>query len=307
MPDLDLSVTVGPLRLKNPVMPASGTFGWAQEFAAFFDPAALGAVVRKTITLKPRAGNPPKRVVETVGGMLNAIGLQNPGFEVFARDYWPYLRSLDTVRIVNIAGETEVDFAACAAAAVGLDGVDALELNTSCPNVDREGRIFGTDPDRTRAMVAAVRREVGRLPLIVKLTPNVTDVTTIGRAAMEGGADILALTNTLLGMAINADTGRPVIANVRGGLSGPAIKPVALRMVYDTVRTLKAPVIGIGGIRSGRDAAEFLMAGASAVQVGTASFADPSACMRIVTELAGFLESKGHGSVGAIIGLAHRE
>jgi dihydroorotate dehydrogenase (NAD+) catalytic subunit len=303
MPGVDLAAAVGPLKLKNPVMPASGTYGWAREYEEFYNPSELGAVIPKTITLKSREGNNPQRVVETPAGMLNSIGLQNPGFDAFKEKYWPYIQSLDTVKIVNIAGESITEFTALAERAAGLEGVDALELNISCPNVNMEGKIFGADPERARQLVTAVRKAVD-LPLITKLTPNVTDIKEAARAAVDGGTDIISLTNTLLGMAINADTGKPVIGNIRAGLSGPAIKPVALRMVFDVAGAVNIPLIGIGGISSGRDAAEFLMAGASAVQVGTANFTDPRACPRIIEELEGFLQEKGYKGVKDIIGLA---
>jgi len=299
----DLSVNVGPLMLKNPVMPASGTFGWVKEFEPFYDPACLGAVIPKTVTLKPRKGNKPQRVVETASGILNSIGLQNPGFDVFSSEYWPYIQKLDTVRIVNISGESINDIAELAEKAAALKGIHAIELNISCPNIDTEGKIFGTDPERTHRLVQEVKQRIS-LPVITKLTPNVTDIAKIAQAAAAGGTDSISLTNTFMGMAIDSDSEKPVIGNIRAGLSGPAIKPLSLRMVYDAVGAVDIPVIGIGGISTGRDALEFMMAGASAVQVGTANLADPCASMRIVEELEGILAGKGCPSVSDIIGAA---
>ncbi len=304
MAQADLTVDLGPLKLKNPVMPASGTYGWVKEFEPFYSPSELGAIIPKTVTLQPRSGNRPQRIVETPSGMLNSIGLQNPGFDVFASDYWPVIRKYDTVRIVNIAGESSAEFIELARKAASLEGADAVELNTSCPNVNRKGEIFGTGSERIQELVAAVKKEIS-LPVIVKLTPNVTDICQIARAAEDGGADILSLTNTLLGMAIDVDKRVPVLDNIRGGLSGPAIKPVSLRMVYDVSTAVSIPCIGIGGISTGIDAVEFLMAGASAVQVGTANFTDPMACFRIIGEIRSFLDEKGCSSVRDIIQTAH--
>jgi len=300
---MELSTRIGPVVLKNPVMPAAGTFGWVREFAAFYDPSLLGAVIPKTITLEPREGNPPQRAVETPAGMLNAIGLQNPGFEVFRKEHWPYIRSLDTVRIVNVAGETVDEFVRCAEAVSSLEGVDMIELNTSCPNVRRDGAVFGATPERVAEVVRAVKNAVD-IPLITKLSPNAADITAVAEAAESAGSAAVSLTNTFLGMAVDTAAARPVLANVRGGLSGPAIKPLSLRMVYDTAGKVKIPVIGVGGISTGEDALEFLMAGACAVQAGTANLVDAYACKRIVEELADALRAHGYGSVEEVIGKA---
>lgn len=303
---IDLSVRLGALMLKNPVMPASGTFGYIEEYEEFFDPSRLGAVIPKTVTLKPREGNRPQRVVETASGMLNSIGLQNMGLERFKEEKWPYISSIDTVKIINIAGETIEEFIACAEEVAQLDGVDAVELNISCPNLNSEGKIFGTDAKRTEELVKAVKSSIS-IPVITKLTPNVTDIVEIANAALKGGSDVLSLTNTFVGMQIDIDSGKPVLGNIRGGLSGPAIKPISLRMVFDTASALDIPVIGMGGIASGRDAVEFLMAGASAVQVGTVNFIDPEACINIINGIEEFLMEKRYKSVDELIGLAQGE
>lgn len=299
----DLTARVGPLTLKNPVMPASGTFGWVREYEKFYDPALLGAVIPKTVTLDARSGNRPQRVVETASGLLNSIGLQNPGFNAFRNEYWPYIEKLDTVKIVNISAETIDEFGKLAEYTADLSGLHAMELNISCPNVNRNGRIFGTDPERIRMLLEHVKKRIS-IPVITKLTPNVTDITETARAAADGGSDILSLTNTFLGMAIDTSAGKPVISNIRAGLSGPAVKPLSLRMVYDTAQTVDLPIIGIGGITSGQDALEFIMAGASAVQVGTANLADPFACPNILSELGKALAENGCKCMDEAIGVS---
>jgi dihydroorotate dehydrogenase (NAD+) catalytic subunit len=289
----DLRVQMGEVELKNPVLCASGTFGYAREFAELCDLAALGGVVTKGISPKPRAGNPPPRICETAAGMLNSIGLENVGVEAFARDKLPFLRSCGAVTVVNFFGETESDYVDCAARLGELPGVGALEMNISCPNVKRGGMEFGTDPGAAGRLVAAVRAATPA-PLWVKLTPNITDIVGLAAACLEAGADGLSVINTLRGMAINARTRRPRLATRFGGLSGPAIKPIALRMVYEVHRAFPdAPIAGIGGIQSGEDAAEFILAGATAVQVGTQSFVEPDAAVRVVRELARFCEEQG--------------
>ncbi|MFZ5585875.1 MAG: dihydroorotate dehydrogenase [Thermodesulfobacteriota bacterium] len=299
-----MAVTVGaerPVRLKNPVLAASGTFGYGLEYAAQLDLDALGGLVTKGVSLGPRAGNPPTRICETAAGMLNAIGLANVGLEVFLRDKLPALRAYDTAVVVNLYGESVEEFAALAAALDAAGGVAALELNVSCPNVKAGGMAFGCAPGPVAEITAAVRAAT-RLPVWVKLTPNVADPAAIARAAAGAGADAVCLINTLLGMAIDARARRPRLANVYGGLSGPAIKPVALRMVHQVSRAVEIPVVGLGGIVSGEDAAEFLLAGASAVQVGTASFLDPAACVRVAGELRAFCAREGVAAAAELVG-----
>jgi dihydroorotate dehydrogenase (NAD+) catalytic subunit len=301
---VDLAVEIAGIRMKNPVLTASGTFGYAMEFAPYFDLNRLGALVVKTITTRPRAGNPPHRVVETPGGMLNAIGLQNVGIDAFLADKLPYLRRLEPPLIVNIAGESVEDFRELAKRLTDQAGVAAIELNISCPNV-AGGLDFSTDPELTYRVVRAAK-EVSGLPIIPKLSPNVTDLGLIARAAVEAGADALSLINTLVGMAIDVRTRRPVLGHLTGGLSGPAIKPVAVRMVWQVARTVGVPLIGMGGIMTGEDAAEFLLAGASAVAVGTANFLDPTAPVRVLDGLARYLAAQGLPSARALVGAAEK-
>ncbi len=297
----DLSVEIAGLKLKNPVMVASGTFGYGQEYSELFDLNRLGAIVTKSVTLKPRPGNPPPRIVETPSGMLNAIGLQNVGLEIFISQKMPFLRSLDVPVIVNISGDTPDDYVELAERLSTVEGVAALELNISCPNVKRGGMTIGIDPEETHELVWRVRRVTG-LPLIVKLTPNVTDITLIARAAVDGGAEALSLINTLLAMAVDVERRRPMLANVTGGLSGPAIKPIAVRMVWQVAQAVDVPVIGIGGVMGWRDALEFLIVGASAVAVGTANFVNPMAPIEIVGGIAEYLRRHGMKSVRDLIG-----
>ncbi len=298
---VDLSVNIGTLRLRNPVMTASGTFGYGEEFSSLVHLHRLGAVVVKGISLEPRPGNPPPRVVETACGMLNAIGLENVGVRGFLRDKLPFLQGMKTRLIVNILGDTVEEYGRLAAACSEAEGIDALEVNISCPNVKKGGVAFGTDPLMASDVTRAVRKNT-TLPVIVKLSPNVTDIALMARAVEEGGADAVSLINTLTGMAIDVRTRRPKLANVIGGLSGPAIKPVALRMVWQVADAVRIPVIGIGGIGTAEDAIEFLLAGATAIQVGTANFYDPSACETIVAGIAAYLKEQQEASVRAIIG-----
>lgn len=284
----DLSVAIGPLRLSNPVLLASGTCGYGAELNDLLDLKALGGIVVKGISLHPRSGNPPPRLAETPCGLLNAIGLENVGIEVFLGQKLPWLKELKTRVIVNVLGDTVEDYAELARRLDGKDGIDAIEINISCPNVKAGGVAFGTDPGAAASVTCAVR-EATALPVIVKLSPNVTDVTAIARAVAEAGADALSLINTLLGMAIDLRIRRPALANVFGGLSGPAIKPVALRMVWQVVRAMELPVIGIGGITTAGDALEFLVAGATAVQVGTATLVRPSVSMEIIEGIRTYL------------------
>src|ERR1700681_3398666 len=296
----DLSVTLGRLRLSNPVLVASGTFSYAREMAGVVDFARLGGVIPKTVTRQPRAGNAPPRTVETPSGMLNAIGLDNDGIEHFIHHHLPYLRTLPTAIIANIAGETVDEFFPMAAMLAKEPGLAGLELNLSCPNVSG-GVDFATDPEVTRRVVSGVRAACP-LPVIAKLTPNVTDIVPIARAAAEAGADAVSLVNTFVGMAIDWRRRRPILGNITGGLSGPAIKPLALRMVWQVARSRSLPVIGIGGIANVDDVMEFLVAGASAVQVGTANFCDPRVSVRLVDQLPAALAQLGATSVGEVVG-----
>ncbi len=296
----DLSVTLGSLQLRNPILVASGTFGYAKEMAGTVDFSRLGGIIPKTVTRAPRAGNTPPRTVETPSGMLNAIGLDNDGIEHFIDHHLPYLRTLPTAVIANIAGKNEHEFVEMAELLSGQQGLAGLELNLSCPNV-AGGVDFAIDPEVTRRVVEGVRK-VCSLPLIAKLTPNVTDVVPIARAAAQAGADVVSLVNTFVGMAIDWRQRRPVLGNRTGGLSGPAIKPLALRLVWQVAQAVKVPVIGIGGIATVDDVMEFLVAGASAVQLGTVNFYDPTASQRIVDELPAALSQLGASSIPEIIG-----
>lgn len=298
----DLSVTLGRLTLRNPILTASGTFGYAKEMAPFVDFAKLGGVVPKTVTHAPRAGNPPPRTVETASGMLNAIGLDNDGLEHFLSHHLPYLRTLPTAVVGNIAGKTEDEFVAMAKRVREAGaGLAALELNLSCPNVSG-GLDFATDPDVTRRIVRRCRDACPDLPLIAKLTPNVTDITLIARAAADGGADAVSAVNTFVGMAIDWRRRKPILGNVTGGLSGPAIKPLALRCVWRVARLKAVPVVAVGGIATLDDVMEFLVAGASAVQIGTANFYDPTASVRIADALPGALKLLGAEQVADVVG-----
>ncbi len=299
--DIDLRVNIGSLRLRNPVLTASGTFGYGREFADLTNLHRLGGVVTKGISLAPRPGNPPPRIVETACGMLNAIGLENVGVEEFIRRKMVFLRSVGTRVIVNILGDSIEDYARLAERLTGVEGIDALEVNISCPNVQKGGVAFGTVPEMAAAVTGAVRAATD-LPLIVKLSPNVTDISRMASVVEEAGADAVSLINTLVGMAIDWRTRRPRLANVVGGLSGPAIKPVALRMVWQVARTVSIPVIGIGGISRAEDALEFLVAGATAIQVGTANFYQPAAAEEIIADMASLLQEQGEQSVRDIIG-----
>ena len=295
-----LSVSLGRLRLANPILVASGTFGYAREMEGIVDFSRLGGIIPKTVTKSPRQGNKPPRTVETAAGMLNAIGLDNDGIDHFIEHHLPYLRSLPTAIIGNIAGKTEDEFIAMAEQIGRTSGLAALELNLSCPNVSG-GADFATDPEVTRRIIAGVKR-VCPLPLIAKLTPNVTRVIPIAEAAAEAGADAISLVNTFVGMAIDWKRRRPILGNITGGLSGPAIKPLALRIVYQTAKAVRIPIIGIGGITTIDDAMEFILAGATAVQIGTANFFRPTASVEIVDQLPAAIESLGAKSVRELVG-----
>jgi dihydroorotate dehydrogenase (NAD+) catalytic subunit len=296
----DLTVKIADLTLRNPVLTASGTFGFGLEFSPYGDISQLGGVIVKGTTLKPRAGNPPQRVVETTGGMLNAIGLENPGVDHFLSHYLPQLRQRGVTTIVNISGNTVEEYCELSER-LHQPGVAALELNISCPNVKAGGMAFGTSRQLAAEVVSAVRRHC-RLPLIVKLSPNVTDITEIARAVEAAGADAVSLINTLLGMAVDLRTRRPMLGNITGGLSGPAIKPVALRMVWQAAQAVSVPVIGLGGIMTAEDALEFIICGASAVQIGTANFIDPSICWKVIQGIEDYLEEQGIPSVANLVG-----
>jgi dihydroorotate dehydrogenase (NAD+) catalytic subunit len=298
---VDLGTTLGPLTLKNPVLVAAGTFGYGLEFQEFFDLNHLGGLITKTLTLEPRTGNPAPRVVETPGGMLNAVGLQNIGISAFIKEKWSGLAELKVPVIVSIAGFTENEFVDIAKRLAGIP-VAAIELNLSCPNVSHNGgnRCFAQSADETRAVVSSVKRLV-RAPVFAKLSPEVADIATIARAAADAGADALSLINTMAGMVIDVDTEAPVLANNTGGLSGPAIRPVAVRCIWETHRAVEIPILGLGGVTSGRDALELILAGASAVAVGTANFWDPRAPKIILEELTELLTKKGR-SVQDLVG-----
>lgn len=298
---IDLSVDLGSLSLANPVLTASGTFGYAAEFAHLVPLNHLGGVVVKGISLAPRPGNPPPRVVETPCGMLNAIGLENVGVQRFITDKMPFLRTCGCRVFVNILGDSIEEYAELASALSDVPGIDGLEINISCPNVKKGGVAFGTVPEMAAAVTEAVRRST-RLPVMVKLSPNVTDIVAMARSVEAAGADAISLINTLIGMAIDARTRKPKLANIIGGLSGPAIKPVALRMVWQVASAVKIPVVGIGGIGTAEDAIEFLLAGATAVQVGTANFYNPAAASQIIAGIEEYLHQQGESSVRSIIG-----
>lgn len=298
----ELSVSLGRLRLANPILVASGTFGYAKEMAGLVDFAKLGGIVPKTVTAAPRAGNPPPRTVETASGMLNAIGLDNDGLEHFLTHHLPYLRTLPTSVIGNIAGKTEDEFVHMASRVrESGQGLAALELNLSCPNVSG-GLDFATDPDVTRRIVRKCRDACPDLPLVAKLTPNVTDITVIAKAAADGGADAVSAVNTFVGIAIDWRKRKPILGNGTGGLSGPAIKPLALRAVWRIAKASAVPIIGVGGIGTLDDVMDFLVAGASAVQIGTANFYDPTASVKIVDALPAALATLGAASVAAVVG-----
>lgn len=296
----DLTVNIGTLELRNPVLAASGTFGYGSEYGRFVDLTDFGGIVTKTLTPEPWPGNPPPRAAETAAGMLNSIGLQNVGVEAFIRDKMPYLRKVDTALIVNVGGGPVEEFVYVTERLSDCEGIDALEINMSCPNVSG-GMDFSTDPRRAAVLVSTLRG-ITELPLIAKLTPNVTDIGEIARSVEEAGADAISAINTLRGMAVDIRTRRPMLGAVTGGLSGPAIKPVAVAAVYRIASQVAVPVIGIGGIMSGKDAVEFLVAGATAVQVGTATFVEPRAGPSVARALAEWCAASEVHSVRSLIG-----
>ena len=297
----DLSVKIGELQMKNPVMTASGTFGYGEEYADFVDLERIGGIIVKGTTLHSREGNPYPRMAETPQGMLNAVGLQNKGVHYFVEHIYPRIKDIGTNMIVNVSGSAIEDYAETASIIDGLDKIPAIELNISCPNVKQGGMAFGVTARGAEEVVSAVRK-VYHKTLIVKLSPNVTDITEIARAAEAGGADSVSLINTLLGMAIDAERRRPVLSTITGGMSGAAVKPIALRMVWQVSHAVKIPVIGLGGIMNARDAVEFLLAGASAIQIGTANFIDPCVTVRVAEGINDYLERHGFKSVNEIVG-----
>lgn len=297
----DMTVNIAGIALRNPVMTASGTFGYGAEFAQYVDLEKIGAFVTKGLSLQPRAGNPTPRIVETPGGMLNAIGLQNVGIDAFIEKKVPFLRTVNTPAIANFFGNTVDEYVEMARRLDGIPEIAALEVNISCPNVKQGGIVFGTDAQCAFGVVAACREATVK-PLIVKLSPNVTDIVSMAKACADAGADALSLINTLTGMAIDLNSRKPVLANITGGFSGPAIKPVALRMVWQVARAVKIPIIGIGGIMTATDALEFILAGATAIQVGTASFINPSAAQEIAEGMEAWLVNNGVASVNSLIG-----
>jgi len=296
-----LAVNVAGIVMKNPVMPASGTFGYGDELADCIDPASLGAIVTKGLSLRPKAGNPTPRIAETDAGMLNAIGLQNVGIDVFIEKKLPFLRQIDSPVIVNFFGNTLEEYGEIASRLSDIEEVDGVELNISCPNVKQGGIVFGTDPRAASDVVSLVRKRLSK-PLIVKLTPNVTDITVMARAVEDAGADAISCINTLTGMSVDIRSRRTRLANRTGGLSGPAIRPVAVRMVHQVVKAVKLPVIGIGGIMKAEDALEFLIVGATAVQIGTANLVDPGAMTAIIAGIGKFCVEEGISDIRELIG-----
>ena len=298
---ISLAVDVGGIRMKNPVIAASGIFGYGEEYRKHFSLKHLGAIITKGISLKPHAGNPPPRLIETAGGMLNAIGLQNIGVTALIEEKIPHLKKQGIPIIVNIFGTTLHEYGEAAKALEGVSGVVGLEINISCPNIKKGGISFGTDPQEVFKVVHTVRK-VSSLPIMVKLSPNVTDITSIARSAEEAGADVLSLINTVIGMAVNPETRTPRLANITGGLSGPAIKPIALRMVWEVYNIVNIPVVGIGGICSAGDALEFIIAGASAIQIGTGQFVNPHVTREVIAGLKNYLRTNHLASPAELVG-----
>lgn len=298
---VDLSVEIGKLKLKNPIMTASGTFGYGEEFADFIDLNRLGGIIVKGTTLHHREGNPYPRMAETPSGMLNAVGLQNKGVDYFIEHIYPRIKDLDTRVIVNVSGSCIDDYVAVCEKLSPLDKVAAVEINISCPNVKQGGMGFGTTCSGAESVTSAVRKAYDGT-MIVKLTPNVTDITEIARAVEAAGADAVSLTNTFLGMAIDVEKRKPMLSTITGGLSGPCIRPIAVRMVWQVANAVKVPVVGLGGIASGRDAIEFLLAGATAVQIGTANFVDPQVTVKAIDDIEDYLKRHQIASVRELIG-----
>jgi len=297
----ELTTKIGDLSLKNPVLTASGTFGYGVEYADFMDISQLGGIIVKGTTAEPREGNPYPRMAETPSGMLNAVGLQNKGVDYFAREIYPSIRQIDTNIIVNVSGSTIESYVACAERIADLEDIPAIELNISCPNVKQGGMAFGVTCQGAASVVRAVRKAYHKT-LIVKLSPNVTDIASIAVAVEDEGADAISLINTLLGMAIDAEKRRPVLSTITGGLSGPCIKPIALRMVWQTFQAVRIPVIGLGGIACWQDAVEFMLAGATAIQTGTYNFIDPTVSLKIIEGVNDYCDRHGFASVSQLTG-----
>ena len=301
MPEVNMSVSLAGVPLKNPVVVASGTFGFGREYGKFYDLGELGGICAKGLTLRPRMGNPAPRIAETPMGMLNSVGLENPGVDAFIAEELPFLRQFDTKIIANISGNTPEEYGIMCEK-LSAAGVDLIEVNISCPNVKAGGLAYGTRPELAAEVTEVAKRHAGRVPVMVKLSPNVTDITEIARAAEGAGADALALINTIRGMRIDVDTRRPVLKMNTGGLSGPAVLPVAVRMVWEVSRAVRLPILGMGGVSRGEDAAQLMLAGASAAAVGTAMFADPFAPLRVRDGLAEIAARQGLSAVSELTG-----
>jgi len=297
----NLSVTIGKIKLKNPVIVSSGTFGFGEEFEDFYDLNHLGAIISKGISLKPMVGNPPPRIFETEGGMINSIGLQNPGFQAFIKNKLPYYRDLKTHLIINFFGKSQREYIELARRFDSVPGISGLEMNISCPNIKRGGIVFGTDPQMAYRLVQAVRKAT-TLTLIVKLSPNVTDIALMAKSVEEGGADAVSLVNTFRAMAINIHTRKPELGNIIGGLSGPAIKPIALRMVWEVNQAVHIPIIGMGGIMNAEDAIEFILVGASAIQIGTANLINPKTGIEVLQGIKKYLAQNKIDRIQELIG-----
>jgi len=301
MQDCDLTVKIGKMILKNPVIVSSGTFGFGEEFEDFFDLNHLGAIIPKGISLKPMVGNPPPRIFETEGGIINSIGLQNPGFQAFIKNKLPYYRNLKTHLIINFFGKSQREYIELARRFDSVPGISGLEMNISCPNIKRGGIVFGTDPQMAYRLVQAVRKATP-LTLIVKLSPNVTDIALMAKSVEEGGADAVSLVNTFRAMAINIHTRKPELGNMIGGLSGPAIKPIALRMVWEVNQAVHIPIIGMGGIMNAEDAIEFILVGASAIQIGTANLINPKTGIEVIHGIKKYLSQNKINRIQKLIG-----
>ena len=301
MPTCDLTVKIGKMILKNPVIVSSGTFGFGEEFEDFFDLNHLGAIISKGISLTPMMGNPPPRIFETEGGIINSIGLQNPGFQAFIKNKLPYYRNLKTHLIINFFGKSQREYIELARRFDSVPGISGLEMNISCPNIKRGGIVFGTDPQMAYRLVQAVRKAT-TLTLIVKLSPNVTDIALMAKSVEEGGADAVSLVNTFRAMAINIYTRKPELGNIIGGLSGPAIKPIALRMVWEVNQAVHIPIIGMGGIMNAEDAIEFILVGASAIQIGTANLINPKTGIEVIHGIKKYLNQNKINRIQKLIG-----
>ena len=301
MEDCDLTVRIGKMILKNPVIVSSGTFGFGEEFEDFFDLNHLGAIIPKGLSLKPMAGNPPPRIFETEGGMINSIGLQNPGFQEFVKNKLPYYKNLKTLLIINFFGRTQKEYVELARRLDGVPGISGLEMNISCPNIKRGGIVFGTDPQMAYRLVQAVRKAT-TLTLMVKLSPNVTDIALMAKTVEDGGADAVSLVNTFKAMAVNIHTRKPELGNIIGGLSGPAIKPIALRMVWEVHQAVSIPIVGMGGIVNATDAIEFILVGASAIQIGTANLIHPRTSIEVIHGIKKYLAQNKISRIQKLIG-----